>query len=426
MLLLEIKKEYLRKKYGDIEWEAVFNTTIKETITRDNRDLGTPERSLINGVIIRVLLPDKRVGLSVETNPDKWKQCFKKAYKTAKVNKTRNKLTSINSNERHNANNLTFKNFEGDELFKTLNMMKHELGSKASLIKMKLSKEVNKTRYYNHNNASLVHKEDNVSALIQVGSEGRTGYGFSSKRMKLPDFTEVVNEAVKYYNWSKQMISVKSGKYPVLFAHDALNTVLQPIKYSLLGDNIVEKKSKFVNKIGEEVFDSKIILMDNPLHENNFSPFDCEGFKTRKTKVVENGVIKSFLHDSYTSNTLNTKNTFNSSDIMSKPSVSFFNPEMKGTHNLNEMIEETEEGFLLYDLYPGHTINNITGDFGLNSSTFFYLKNGRVKGLLKGGVITGNSFETFKHVESISKEKRSDLGGYNLPVVKTTAHILTQ
>ena len=392
----------------------------------DNRELGTPVSASTKAVIIRVILADNRTGISIESNPENYMAVFENALKTAKATPPNNTRADISPRITHSADNKTFSNFNEDELFSSAEIMRSELDNKAPLLNLNVSKMISKAQYYNSNGSDIKVEEDNISAQIQIGKNHRLGTAVTSLRLKKPDFKALVREAMEYYNYSKKLAKIKSGEYDVLFCHDALMTVMQPIIFSLTGDTVFEKKSQYAGKLNEKVLSNKIILADNPLHKNNHSSFDCEGYKTNKTTVINKGVIKTFLHDSYTSKALNALNTHNSSSIMAKPSVSFFNPEIIGTTPFKKMLAETGKGVIVYDLYPEHTVNNVTGAFGLNSSRFYYVKNGEIAGLVNGGVVTGNSYEIFKKVDSVSRETKYDTGNYNFPVIKTKAQILTQ
>lgn len=422
--MLEINSSYIKNNFHNIEWEVITSTSSNSSVSMDNRGLGTPTNNSATSVIVRVVLPDKRNGFFIDTNPLNWKQAFKQAYKIAKVSKKREVCPPISSKLISSKKVNIFKNFNEEELFNKLELMKNEIDNKATLINAGVSKSIDQTKYYNSNSSEILIKKSSIGGALSIGENYRLGYASSSNSLNIPDFTKIVREALQQYNWSKNLVNVKGGDYDVLFFPDALRTVLIPIMFSLLGNNIVEKQSNYIDKIGEQVLSEKFTLVDNPLHKNNESLFDFEGNKTQITKVIENGVIKSFLHDNYTSSVLKMNNTHNSSSIIVKPSVSFFNPEIKGEDKLNEMISTIKKGFLFYDLYPTHVVNNITGMFGLNSSTFFYIENGEIKGLKKGGVVTGNSFEMFKNIQAISKETRYDLGNFNLPSIKTKAKII--
>lgn len=425
MLALEIKNSYIKSVFKDVEWELIKAKSTTESLKLTNKGLGTPTSNSSTKIIIRVILPGKKVGISIINNPRDWKECFLNAYKTAKVSTERETLPRVSAKTKLVKEDKSFKNYTEEDLFKSLEEIKNNIRDDICFLQSTVQKSTGVVEYSNSNDSNIKIEVDELTAVLGIGEGHRISeVGTSTKKEKL-NLKGLVRNAVQHYDWSKNIVKPSNGEYPVLFAHDALRTVLNPITHSLLADNVIFKKSKFAGKMGELILDEKINLTDNPLHYNNRSYVDFEGNKTQKNKVVDKGVLKRFLHDSYTSTALKETNTFNSNNILIKPSVGFFNPEIKGKTDFNKMVKETSKGFIFYELYPEHTVNNITGAFGLNSINFYYIEKGEIQGVVKSGVITGNSFEIFKKVESISKQTRFDLGNYNLPVIKTKAEFLS-
>jgi len=422
--MLEIKKKWIQENYGNIEWEAIAMNNETISIRKNNMDLETPTNNSQTNFTVRVILEDNKEGYYSTTNIEDWKNAFTNAVKIAKVNKAREHVAHITSNNNFSKNDSRFNEYNEDKVTDSLNQMNAHLNNKASLIESNIIKSISTINYENHNDSNISITDDAVMAMIGIGEGHRIGYSYSQKSNTLPDFNKIVDEAINYYNYSKKLIKFNNGVYDCLFAHDALNTIMSPVYYSIKANNVVEKKSQYINKLGEKIMSEKLTIIDNPLNENNKSYFDMEGNKARVNTLIEKGILKTFIHDNYTSSKLGMNNTFNSSSILIKPSVDFHTLTIKGKDNLKEMIEDTKKGFIFYDLYPGHTINAITGTFGLNSSTFFYIEDGEIKGLAKEGVVTGNTFEILKNIDSISKESRNDLGDYELPVLKTKTNVM--
>ena len=108
---MEINKDYIRKVFGGVEWESALITNSVESVSRDNKELGIPVHNSITKSIIRLILPDKRVGYSVLTNPLKWSDCFVKAFESAKASRPRTITPSISPMINFSKNLLNFKNF---------------------------------------------------------------------------------------------------------------------------------------------------------------------------------------------------------------------------------------------------------------------------------------------------------------------------
>ncbi len=92
-------------------------------------------------------------------------------------------------------------------------------------------------------------------------------------------------------------------------------SILDNIFEAVNGDAIYRQSSFLVNKLGEQVAASNITVVDDGTMPGGFGtePFDGEGVPTRRTVVIENGVLKSYLLNTYTAKKLGMKTTGNAS-----------------------------------------------------------------------------------------------------------------
>lgn len=421
MLQLEIK--WIEKNYSNVKWEILSSSSESMSIDRDYRDINTPTNNENQALTMRVIIGNKE-GISSSDDISAFKETFTSAVKIAKVSKSKKFLGEITSVVNSENIKLNFEEFNEKKLFNQLVDSTNYLDNKSKLTSLSIAKSISEINYQNYLGANITFKADIIGSNIEVGNNQRVGYGNIIGRTKYPDFKKMVDEAVNYYNLSKNNAKIEKGNYEVIFAHDAFNTILSPIKHSLNGDNVVEKKSIYEKKIGEQILSEKITIKDNPFNLFNIPLFDYEGNKSDNQEIVSKGMLKTFLHDNYTSRILKAKNNFHSSSMAVKPSTSFHNISITGKVNQEEIIKNTKKGFIFYDLYPGHTINNITGTFGLNSSLAFKIENGEIIGQCKGIVVTGNVYEMLKETISISKQKKTNIGSFELGMLKTKSDIL--
>jgi len=119
---------------------------------------------------------------------------------------------------------------------------------------------------------------------------------------------------------------------------------------ALSAENIHTKRSPFVDRIGDQVFNSNLTLIDDGrLSEGLYSStFDAEGFPRQKTILASKSYLKGFLFDNYYSNIFDTTNTGNSarSGYASRPYIAATNLilEVDGKLSLNESIQDITEG----------------------------------------------------------------------------------
>src|SRR5690606_10480017 len=93
----------------------------------------------------------------------------------------------------------------------------------------------------------------------------------------------------------------KTGRYNVVLTPDAVRTLLDAITGMLSAQSVDEKSSIFAGRLGEEIAGPLLTLIDHPLlgYAFNSRPFDFEGTVSRPHTLIENGVVKTFVKDSY-------------------------------------------------------------------------------------------------------------------------------
>jgi predicted Zn-dependent protease len=415
MLMYQIKPK-------NFEWEAIIQTIRNDSIAMDNKAIGTPISNSITTIFSRAVT-DNRQGIIISNNANSLNGSILKAYKLAKLSPKKETMPKISGSAVFGKKILNYNYFDEKKLMESAEETKKIIGNKAPIMEFFAKKEKSSLMYINHLGARMSVERDALGFGLMIGKGSQVGANSSVISGKKPDLKKFADAALFQHSYSKNLSRPKSGNYPVIFCHEALINTVSPILFSLKGDSVCEKKSRFFGSINKQELSNDLSITDDSHEKNNKWFFDFEGNRAKKTMLVKNGAINSFIHDSYTSEKLKMNNTANSASIMVKPSTSYHCITIKGKDNLSQMIESVKEGFILYDTYPEHTINKTTGAFGQNSSTFYHIKNGEIQGLAKGYVVMGNSYELFKKPLEVSKETRDDIGA-NVGAVKADAKIL--
>jgi len=216
---------------------------------------------------------------------------------------------------------------------------------------------------------------------------------------------------------------VKTGEMRLLLAPKALAELMDRIfAYSINAENIQQKRSFFCNKLGEQVFDEKVSIVDDAITPELFctQSFDDEGTPSQRNNIIKKGVLKGFLYDSYTALKEGRKSTGNAArGIATVPYIVPNNVLMKPGKK-ESLIEEINKGVYVKSLLGCHTVNSTTGNFSLGILEGFYIENGEVKYPLKNAMISGNFFELMKGIVEIGKKVEHafvGVGGYYLPSV---------
>jgi len=197
--------------------------------------------------------------------------------------------------------------------------------------------------------------------------------------------------------------TLEPGTYDVVVDQDGLadlfmNTLVQQVRADLVQRN----QSPLTGKIGSEIASENVTLMDDPTVPKALGskPFDSEGCPTNSRPIVEKGVLRTILHNSYTAHKEGVKNTGNSMRyIMFGTRSEYALEPIIGPHNLvlkpgkgrrEDLIREVKSGILVRGFIGAHTSNVQSGDFSLALDCVFKIENGDLTFPVKHAMIGGN------------------------------------
>ncbi|MDF3820127.1 TldD/PmbA family protein [Leptospira sp. 96542] len=169
-------------------------------------------------------------------------------------------------------------------------------------------------------------------------------------------------------------------------------------------------------KIGTRVGSDLVSLCDSGISEyyegaGGTIPVDDEGVITEKTTIIENGILKSYLHNRETAERFGVKPTGSAraweySDV---PLIRMRNTYLvPGNSSLDEMIANTKDGYFLDGPKNGQA--DATGEFMFAVQKAYRIRNGKITELLKGVTVSGLAFDVLQNVDMVSKEFKWDLG----------------
>jgi PmbA protein len=184
------------------------------------------------------------------------------------------------------------------------------------------------------------------------------------------------------------------------------------------GASIARKTSFLKDRMGEQLFDGSVSIIDDPLRRRGLrsQPFDAEGVAVKPLSFIENGVLTSWVLDSSTGRELGlATNGRAHRGVSSSPSPGSYNLHMTpGRATPAELIGDIKEGFYITDLI-GSGVNGVTGDYSRGASGF-WIENGKIGYAVSEVTIAGHLLEIFK-----SLTPANDLEfkyGVNAPTVR--------
>lgn len=206
-----------------------------------------------------------------------------------------------------------------------------------------------------------------VPVATQNGSMERD-YWFSVARnyKGLEDAETVGRKAAERAIRRLGAVKVETQRVPVIFEPRISRSLLSNIFDAIDGRAVYRKASFLAGKLGEKIADERITLIDDGTIPGLFgsSPFDDEGVPTRRTPVIERGVLKNYLLNTYTARKLNMKTTGNASrGITGNAGIGHGNFFLEaGERSQEEIIRSVKNGFFVTELI-GSGVNTVTGDY---------------------------------------------------------------
>ena len=201
------------------------------------------------------------------------------------------------------------------------------------------------------------------------------------------------------------------------------------IFYALRGDNVVRGRSPYRDRVGEEVVDKHLTIIDDGLLDggDNSWRFDGEGVATSRSILVEAGVLRSFVLDTYWGKRMGTKSTGNGvrRSYSVQPQPGYTNIIIEGG---DSSLEELLDGkvIVLYNLQGAHTANSDTGEYSVLANPGILYENGEPRGWLRGITVSGNMFEEVKkNIVMVSREKEKAFPGIEAPWIRFDNIVVT-
>lgn len=171
---------------------------------------------------------------------------------------------------------------------------------------------------------------------------------------------------------------VPTQKVPVVFDQLTARSLISNIFEAVDGESIYRKASFLAGQLGERVASENVTIIDDGTMPGLFgtSPFDDEGVPTRRTVVIDRGVLASYLLNTYTARKLGLRTTGNAArGITGNASVGHGNLFLeKGQRSPDEIIRGIAKGLYVTELI-GSGINVVTGDYSRGAAGL-WIENG--------------------------------------------------
>jgi PmbA protein len=224
----------------------------------------------------------------------------------------------------------------------------------------------------------------------------------------LKDTNAITNTVLHQLALAKNTAAAPTRNLPVIFTPDGLVSAFVPaLMTAFNGKTVLEGASPIGNRLGEQVFDSKLSLYDDPTIDfaPNSRPSDDEGVPSQRTPLIEGGIIRNFIYDLQTAGQAKSKSTASGSRgrgglVAPSPSAFILNT---GTATFEEMVSDIKEGLVIEQLMGAEQGNILGGDFSGNVLLGYKIENGKIVGRVKNTMVSGNIYHILKDITALGK-----------------------
>lgn len=215
---------------------------------------------------------------------------------------------------------------------------------------------------------------------------------------------EAARRALRKLNARK----VPTQEAPIVFESSVAEDLLGDFFTAVDGYSIFRRASFLVGRLGEQIAAPELTVIDDGQMRGRVGsrPFDGEGLATRRTVVVENGVLKNYLLNTYTARKLGLRSTANAARALTgAPVVGFSNFFIApGVYKPEEIISSIKNGFYVTEMI-GFGFNAVTGDFSRGASGW-WIEDGKLAFPVEEVTIAGNFRDMLGGITMIGDDLR--------------------
>ena len=249
-----------------------------------------------------------------------------------------------------------------------------------------------------------------VSTLADDGDETQTGFGFSVGRSPIEfDLAKAAQEASDRATRLLGATKPSTKRTTVVLDPYVTASFLGIISSTLNGESVAKGRSLFKDRLGENVANSIVTLIDDPTNPKAYTATDLdgEGLAARRNVLIDAGVLKQFVHSSYSARRVGAKSTGNAirGGFKGTPGVGCLALQLlPGVRDQDALIADIDDGVLIQSVSGLHSgVNAISGDFSAGASGLT-ITNGQVGGPIREFTIASTLQRMLQDVVEIGND----------------------
>jgi PmbA protein len=247
-----------------------------------------------------------------------------------------------------------------------------------------------------------------ASPVASDGQGLQTSYWMDYKRFlgDLDSAESVGREAARRAVRMLGARRVKTQQVPVLFDPMVAASFVGSIASAANGDAVYKRSSVLAPLLGKRLAGKDVTIVDDGLLARGLgtSPFDGEGVATRRTPLVEGGVLRNFLYDSFTARKAKARTTGNAArSYRGLPSIGTNNLYLEpGTRTAEQLIGEVHQGFYV-TVMLGRGADPVTGEYSRGANGV-WIENGELTHPVQEVTVAGNLLQMLQDLDGIGSD----------------------
>jgi TldD protein len=202
---------------------------------------------------------------------------------------------------------------------------------------------------------------------------------------------------------------IMDNKLTGVFMHEALGHAAE-------ADHVLYGESILKGKVGAEIAYEGLTVADDPTIENShgYYKYDDEGAKSKRTEIIKNGVLVSYLHTRETAGRLNAMPTPNAraNDYSEVPLVRMSNTVIEeGDWDFEDMRSDIPFGIYAKGMRGGQ-VDTVRGEFQFSAEEAFMIEDGALTKRLKNVSLSGRTLDVLKNIDAIGNDKKQGTIGF--------------
>ena len=246
-----------------------------------------------------------------------------------------------------------------------------------------------------------------VSPVASVNGDMQrdSWYSVARKRARVEDPAAIGRIAAQRALRRLGARKVKTVEVPVVFDPETAASLVRAIAGAASGPSLYRRASFLVDRLGSRIGAPTVTIVDDGTIPGALGsrPFDGEGLATRRTVLVNDGVLESYLLDSYSARKLGSVSTHHAARDGSGVTVGTTNLMLlPGTASPDELIASVRDGFYVTELI-GFGVNGVTGDYSRGASGL-WIENGKLTYPVEEVTVAGNLLRMFDAIDGVGND----------------------